>query len=230
MTAAVCITIVCFKNRIKEQTKVLIPKKIKENQNLSFQGIKPNGKGFILSFEEADELIKKNPKNRECIKYYLTGRDLNTRCDQSPSRMIIDFHNWSLEKALEYKECFEIVKEKVKPERLNKIFTGAQMKKIQKFWWQFESIRSQMRNQIQPLKQFIVISRVSKYFLFVMIENKNILPSDSLMIIASDSFLILGILNSKFHVLWANFQAFRGYIPTYTNTTAFETFPFPRVL
>ena len=202
-------------------------KKIKENLNLSFKGIMPNGKGFLLSFEEANEIIKKNPKNLECIKYYLNGHDLNHRPDQSASRMIIDFQNWPLEKAMEYKECFEIVKKKVKPQRLANTSSTNHAKRAIKLWWQYGEKQPKMQKHIQPLKKFIVISRVAKYFVFVMIENQNIVPSDSLMVIASDNFLILGVLNSKFHVLWSEFRAFRGYIPKYTNTTVFETFPFP---
>ena len=203
-------------------------KKIKENLNLSFKGIMPNGKGFLLSFEEANEIIKKNPKNLECIKYYLNGHDLNHRPDQSASRMIIDFQNWPLEKAMEYKECFEIVKKKVKPQRDSMQNSTSTAKKRQKYWWHFGDPGASVRKHIQPLKQFIVISRVAKYFVFVMIENQNILPSNKLTVISSSSFSILGIISSKFHIVWAKYQGSTlGDGLCYTNTTCFETFPFP---
>jgi hypothetical protein len=203
-------------------------KKIKENLNLSFQGIQPNGKGFILSFEKTNELIKKNPKNRECIKYYLNGHDLNHRPDQSASRMIIDFQNWPLEKAMEYKECFEIVKNKVKPQRDSMKTNTNIAKKIQNYWWQFGKFNPKMRQYLQPLKQFVATSEVSKYRLFAMIHNQNIIPSKKLCVFASSSFFFLGLLSSKLHIVWAKYQGSTlGNNLCYTNTTCFETFPFP---
>ena len=204
--------------------------KIKRNSNLSFQGVIPNAKGFLLSFEEADELIKQNPKNKECLKIFMVGKDLNQGWTWSGSRMIIDFQDWSLEKAMEYKECFDIVKKKVKPQRLNTTFTGPQIKKIQKVWWQYQFMAKSMRQQLKPLKQFIATSRVSKYRFFMMIENKNILQDCATVVIASDSFSFLGILSSKIHIVWSKYQGCSlGGTKTYTNTTCFETFPFPLV-
>ena len=203
--------------------------KIKRNSNLSFQGVIPNAKGFILSFEEADEIIKQNPKNKECLKVYMIGRDLNQGWTWSGSRIIIDFQDWSLEKAMEYKECFDIVKEKVKPQRFQTTSTTPHAKKGKKYWWKFESMRPQMRQKLKPLKQFIATSRVSKYRLFSMIDNKNILQDCTTVVIASSSFLFMGILSSKIHIVWSKHHSSSlGDTQTYTNTTCFETFPFPR--
>ena len=202
--------------------------KIKRNLNLAFVGVQPNAKGFILSFEEADELIRQNLKNKECLKVYMIGRDLTQGWTWSGSRMIIDFQNWSLEKAMEYQECFDIVEKKVKPQRLNTTSTGPQIKKIQKFWWQFQSMCPQMRQQLKPLKQFIATSLTSKHRFFMMIDVNHILLSISCTIIASSSFSFMGILSSKIHIVWSKYQGstLKGDL-CYTNTTCFETFPFP---
>ena len=204
--------------------------KIKRNSNLSFQGVIPNAKGFVLSFKEAERIIQKNPKNKECLKIFMVGKDLNQGWTWSGSRMIIDFQDWSLEKALEYKECFDIVKNKVKPQRLNTTSTGPQVKQIQKFWWQFEAIRPQMRQQLKPLKQFIATSAISKYLLFAIIDNQHIIPGHGIFVFASSSFSFLGILSSKIHIVWAKHQSSKlENRQRYTNTTCFETFPFPLV-
>ena len=49
------------------------------------------------------------------------------------------------------------------------------------------------------------------------------------MVVASDDFWIFGILNSKIHFLWVKAQSstLKSDI-RYTNTTCFETFPFPQ--
>ena len=56
---------------------------------------------------------------------YLNGEDLNSRPDQSPSRWVINFFDWPIEKAMEYPDCFRIVEEKVKPERMQEQPEGA---------------------------------------------------------------------------------------------------------
>jgi hypothetical protein len=49
------------------------------------------------------------------------------------------------------------------------------------------------------------------------------------MVIASDDFYILGILNSKIHRLWVKAQSSTLKGDTrYTHNTCFETFPFPQ--
>jgi hypothetical protein len=61
-----------------------------------------------------------------------------------------------------------------------------------------------------------------------MIDNDNILPADSTVAFASDSYEFLGVLQSKFHVEWYKYQCstLKGDL-RYTNSTVFETFPFP---
>jgi hypothetical protein len=47
------------------------------------------------------------------------------------------------------------------------------------------------------------------------------------MVVASDDFYVLGILNSRLHLDWVKAQASTLKADTrYTNTTCFETFPF----
>ena len=63
--------------------------------------------GFVLSPEEAQALIANNPRNKDVLYPYLNGEDLNSRPDQSPSRWVINFFDWPLEKAaMEYPDCF----------------------------------------------------------------------------------------------------------------------------
>ena len=203
-------------------------KKIKENLSLAYVGVQPNSKGFLLSFEEAEKLIKKNPKNKECLKIFMIGRDLNQGWTWSGSRMIIDFQNWPLEKAMEYKECFEIVENKVFQHVKNLKSNTQDKLRWKKHWWNFYRSQMKMRQQLKPLKKFIATARASKYRLFVMIENQNILPDCTTVIIASSNFSFMGILSSKMHIVWAKHNGSTlGNGSRYTNTTCFETFPFP---
>lgn len=72
------------------------PYRLKANENKSFIGSYVLGMGFVLTPEKAAKLIARNPKNKDCLFPYLNGEDLNSRPDQSPSRWVINFHDWPL--------------------------------------------------------------------------------------------------------------------------------------
>lgn len=72
------------------------PHPLKENEGKSYIGSYVLGMGFVLEPEEAEKLIQKNPKNKDCIYPYLNGEDLNSRPDQTPSRYVIQFFDWPL--------------------------------------------------------------------------------------------------------------------------------------
>ncbi|SFD72944.1 Eco57I restriction-modification methylase domain-containing protein, partial [Streptomyces aidingensis] len=76
------------------------------------------GKGFILSPDQVRGLIERDPRNKDVLFPYLNGEDLNSRPDCSASRWVINFHDWSEERARSYPEVFAIVERLVKPERL----------------------------------------------------------------------------------------------------------------
>lgn len=72
------------------------PFRLEENAGKSFQGSVVLGMGFVLEPERAAELIAQKPKNANVLRPYLNGEDLNSRPDQSPSRWVINFHDWPL--------------------------------------------------------------------------------------------------------------------------------------
>ncbi|MBL0266377.1 MAG: hypothetical protein IPQ05_21560 [Leptospiraceae bacterium] len=75
------------------------PFQLKANEGKSFIGSYVLGMGFVLEPEEAEALIRKNPKNKNCLYPYLNGEDLNSRPDQSPSRWVIQFFDWPLNRS-----------------------------------------------------------------------------------------------------------------------------------
>ncbi len=93
------------------------PYRLKANEDESFIGSYVLGMGFIVTPEEAQALIDKNPKNKEVLFPYLNGEDLNSRSDQSPSRWVINFFDWPLNREAEgswYAASEEIQKEWLK--------------------------------------------------------------------------------------------------------------------
>ncbi len=74
------------------------PVPLSANADLSFQGSIVLGMGFVLTPEEAQALIARDAKNRDCLFPYLNGEDLNSRPDHSPRRWAINFFDWPLER------------------------------------------------------------------------------------------------------------------------------------
>lgn len=196
---------------------------IPENSSKAFVGIMVNGMGFILSDDERKTLCKNDKESAKTIKPFLTGEDILHNPDQSPSRWIIDFQDWPLEEASKFKGSLARVKDLVKPERDQK-----NRERHKKYWWRFAEDRMGMRVAVEKLDKIIVTPRVSKHPIFCMIENKSTLPSDQVVVIASDNYSVLGTMQSRFHIAWYHHQCSTfGTGLRYTNSTVFETFPFP---
>ena len=105
------------------------PYSLDANADQSFEGVKILGLGFLVSRQEAQDLISRRSDNARVLYPYLGGDDLNSQPDRSPTRWVIHFRNWPLDRdeipegysgpvAGDYPECLEIVAERVKPERL----------------------------------------------------------------------------------------------------------------
>lgn len=77
------------------------PHQLKANEGKSFQGSIILGLGFTMSPEEASEWIKKDSKNKDVIFPYLNGKDLNSHPGQEPSRWVINFFDWPLDRSAE---------------------------------------------------------------------------------------------------------------------------------
>jgi hypothetical protein len=198
------------------------PYSLQSNANTSFIGSYVLGTGFILDTAEAQSLIAKKPRNKNVIFPYLNGEDLNSRPDQSPSRWVINFHDWSLETAEKYSDCINIVREKVKPEREKQNDQGGK-----KFWWRHLRTRPALYSTIANMRRTLVIPRVSKYMLCVW-QPTNIVISDALVIITLPKDADFALIQCTYHEAWVrlNGSSMRND-QRYTPSDCFETFPFP---
>jgi hypothetical protein len=204
------------------------PFKLKPNEGKSFQGSIVLGKGFVLEPHEAKALIERDTRNREVLFPYLSGDDLNNNPDQSPSRWVINFFDWSEAIAKTFPDCYKIVECLVKPERLsydeNK---NSWNKAVKSNWWQFGAWRKGLEEAISPLERVLVHTRVTKTHAFVEI-NSSIIFSDATIVFAVKSF---AVLQSSLHEYWAwiyssSMKGDRRYAPS----DCFQTFPFPQNL
>ena len=206
---------------LKAQISVDNAEKIKVNNHYSFEACQLAGKGFVITEEEANKWIELDHKNQQVVKPMLDGKNLINLFEQK--NWVIDFDNMALEEAAEYILPFTRVKEKVKPERDNNKRSTRRLN-----WWKYGETRPGMRKALAVLSCYFAIPKIAKYIVFSPVD-VSILPCEANMVIASDDFYILGILNSKIHRLWVKAQSSTLKGDTrYTNTTCFETFPFPQ--
>ncbi|MGB7797653.1 MAG: DNA methyltransferase [Pseudonocardiaceae bacterium] len=134
------------------------PHRLAANADQSFQGSNILGLGFTMTPDAAQELISKDPRNRDVLFPYLNGDDLNSRPDCSGSRWVINFHDWPIEQAQEYEHCFRIVEQKVKPERAKNMYS----KTARERWWRYERSRPELYEAIADLDRVLVIAQTSR--------------------------------------------------------------------
>jgi methylase of polypeptide subunit release factors len=215
------------------------PYQLKQNEGKSFQGSIVLGKGFVLEPHEAEALIAKDPKNKDVLFPYLNGDDLNNNPNQRPSRWVINFFDWSEDKAKMYPDCYEIIERLVKPERqrwaTNKdgneiIGEYALRKPLPEKWWIYGEKRPALYKTIASLKRILFIPRVVKNYIIDFTSN-NIVYSDSGFVLAFDNYFIFSFLVNSLHEIWAwKNCSTMGAGLRYTASSAFETFPFPQYL
>jgi hypothetical protein len=167
---------------------------------------------------------------------YLNGEDLNSRYDQSPSRWVINFQDWPLDResapadydgpvAADYPDCLDIVREKVKPERM-----VHNNKTVRQYWWRFERTRPGLYRAISEMKRVLAISVVSSTVAFDFVPKDQIF-SNALIVLASSNFSNFALIQSSFHSIWAwQYSSTLETRLSYAPSDCFDTFPFPQDL
>ncbi|MFE5158155.1 Eco57I restriction-modification methylase domain-containing protein [Streptomyces sp. NPDC056697] len=199
------------------------PFRILENSNLSFEGCKIYGQGFLISSSEAAEWIAAGPKNREVLFPYLGGEDLTSRPDCSPSRWVIDFLDRTEEAAQEYDLPYRRVQQEVMPERAKKSKAVREAP-----WWLFFRSRPAMRKAIEGLNEVLAITLVSKPVMPMRVAAGRVF-SNKLAVFATDSFADQAVLSSSFHQTWAiKYGSTLETRVNYSPSDVFATFPRPK--
>ncbi|GAA3504986.1 hypothetical protein GCM10019016_120990 [Streptomyces prasinosporus] len=181
------------------------------------------GKGFLLSPEQAEDLLQRNPRNKDVLFPYLNGEDLNSRPDCSASRWVINFHDWPEERAREYSEVFAIVERNVKPERLK----VKHSKNAREKWWLYERSRPELYSKISGLDRVLVVALVSRTVMPVSVPTGQVF-SHMLGVFAASDPAYLALLNSNIHYSWAitRGSSLKGDL-RYTPSDIYETLPLP---
>ena len=195
---------------------------LRANQALSFMGVTPIGTGFALTAKELAELGYSRDNLPPVIRPYMNARELT---QGELQRFIIDLFGLTAEGArAEYPALYQRVLEQVKPERDHN-----KDKIPRNNWWLFGRARPELRVATRKLSRFIVTPITAKHRFFVM-KDASLLPDCQLMVVATDSPHVLGVLSARPHTVWSLAAgATLEDRPRWRNGTCFDLFPFPEV-
>jgi hypothetical protein len=191
------------------------------NANRAFQGPIPRSPGFVIDENLALRLLADPAMSyRDVVRPYLTSNDIASSSTQSPGRWVIDFGVMPLEEAARYPSALEVVRDRVRPGRLN---DPQQMAR----WWQFWNPRPAMRAALANRARYIAGIRHGIRLHFVWCEPWW-MASDATIVFAFDDDYAFGILASFAHREWARAQGstLEARI-RYTPRTSFGTYPWP---
>lgn len=201
------------------------PKSLSENFEVVSTGTYFLGDGFLLEHDEAEKLVDLDPRNRDVLFSIINGQEINNDPALQPGRSIINFFDWTMEKAAQYVEPFRLIEQRVKPER------EKQSDKIGKEkWWLFMRARIQAYEKIGNLPRCFASARTTKH-LIVSACPTHWLFSDALNFFTTDRWDIYAAVQSTLHEVWA--RKYSGALETrlrYSPSDCFETFPFPEGL
>jgi hypothetical protein len=210
-----------------------------------YQGQTHGHEGFILSKDEAIEILQESSAYAEVIYPYLTADHLFTSKPPLPQRYVIDFHPRDVLTAGRYTVPFKKVKELILPtreqaaeeekRRNSEVLKQNQKAKVNvhhqnflKRWWLFSYPRPELIERISGLDRYIVCGQVTKRPIFEFIDS-GIRPNAALIVFALPDDYSFGVLQSGMH--WAWFTSRCSTLTErfrYTSDTVFDTFPWPQ--
>ena len=224
------------------------PKSLKNNTGIAFQGCITRGLGFVLTPEQAEEMLEADPRNSEVIFPYLNGQDLNSDPSQNPSRWAINFWDWAEERAKTYELPYLHVLKHVKPDRhrFKKDGSFVCAEPLRNEWWLYEGRRSGLFHAIgrghhfekhpkgwdkekSPLDRVLAVTRVSKTLAFSFVP-AGIVFSDATVAFSLNGYDDFAVLQSGLYApfAWQNSSRLKSDL-RYSPTDALESFAFPDV-
>ncbi|GIE91565.1 Eco57I restriction-modification methylase domain-containing protein [Actinoplanes regularis] len=198
------------------------PARLKENEDIAFQGCTVLGMGFVLEPDEAQAFIAEDERNRDVLYPYLNGEDLNSNPDNGASRWVIDFTGRCEKCAARYKGPYERVLQLVKPERAKNLRESSK-----KYWWLYERSRPEMRQTIENLDHVLTMARISKTVMPLRVANDFVF-NEKTCVFATDSYADQAVLSSIVHQAWAiKYSSTLRTDVSYTPSDVFATLPRP---
>jgi len=234
---------------LSELTDVSAAKILSSNQvpKRVYQGQTTSHKAFVLSPEEAYELVQIDEENSAVIFPYLRGDDMLSNPSSQPKDYVVDFEERDILSARRYRRVFQRIESQVLPDRRQKaaeeVARNEALRKVNpkarinrhyenalKSWWQHIYGRANLKRSVRNLTRYVIASRTSLYPICEFIR-PGIVISDGIQAFIFDDDYTYGILQSRLHWLWWKAKGgSRGTLNSRATYVAdiFETFPFPQ--
>ena len=192
------------------------------NAGLCFMGVTPGNDGFILRPEQSASILARDPASAAVIRPFLIGRDLSRDPQQRPTRHIIDLGTQTLAEAARYPGALQHLEHSVRPARAQNPREAAMRQ-----WWQFWRPAPQLRRALVGRDEVLVIPCVAPHLLVARVPADLCFDHQVVVLTLADPYH-LGILQSRFHALWARARgSSHAARLRYTATSIFTSFPFP---
>ena len=207
---------------LTEERDLATPLKLKELKGQFSQGQDTMGRGFELTKEEREALLRADPTSNEVIFPLFHGQDLNTMPTPSPYRWVIYFRDWPEERARKYRAAFRRVEDLVKPYR-----DGLTGQIHQDCFWKFWDLRPGLMREFGAKSHVLAIAWVTKH-LCVSRVSTHAVYNKEVKVLFFDGFGELAVsakLAARFGpvALWDP----RRVDPRYSTTAVLETWPMP---
>lgn len=202
---------------------VTTAQKLKANEGICSPGVKLHGAGFIVTPAQAQYLgLGKVPGLELHIRHYRNGKDITAR---HRGVMVIDTYPLTQEQILNrFPFVYQHLATNVKPERDH---NNMDFRRINWHW--FGATHETYRSFSKGLDRIIITVETMKHRIFQFLD-ASILPDNMLVAIGVSEGHCLGVLSSRYHMVWALRAG--GWLgigndPRYSKSRCFDPFPFP---
>lgn len=189
---------------------------------LAGRGIQAYGEGFVLD-ADAPILASLNEAEQLALRPFVNGQTLMSGVPSG--RNVIDVGTYVDENSLrrEMPTLFEHLRLTVKPVR------DAITSQVHEHrYWAFWDKREELFREVEKLDRFIVLAGDTRVPVFLFRHDHRPLLSHKVVVIASASASVLGVLSSTVHSAWfERTRTGRGTTSNYVVSRCLRTFPFP---
>jgi N-6 DNA Methylase len=207
------------------------PSALMTNKGLGYIGIKIWGSGFLFeenpsdgasSIVEMNQLMERDPLQRELVFSYMGGEEFNDSPTQSARRFVINFGEMRESEARRWPDLFSIVEARVKPVRASN-----KQRNYREDWWLYANRVPEAIEFAKKHGRLIAFAQTSRHLSVAFVASGTI-PANTLLLALFHTCAALAALQSSIHECWARFlgSSMKDDL-RYTASDCFETFPFP---
>jgi SAM-dependent methyltransferase len=200
----------------------------------SFNGQMLGHAKFLLTKQQRDDLIRKDPRSTEVIFAYLNGREFLSGLG-APDRYVLDFGTRNQIEASVFTAAFAWVRDTVLPDRERKAQQGADQqgnvrphhKQFLSRWWQLSFGRPELISRISEIPRYLACSLVTKRQVFVFVDSR-VRPSNLLQVFTFADDYSFGIVSSTVHWEWFMRKCSKLKSDFRFGESVWSTFPWPQ--